>query len=277
MKRFYCLESFSTIQSSLNQMSNNLNEEVLTRVVSKEQIENCYLCFKRTETPTDFAITYRHYHGELAILNENDMNCQIMSWKNIQEEKNLSFFCLEKNNLEVNTNDGKTWYILVVQHINPNSKLNEEEIPNLRLCPMSLFLFEINVNGYVYAFKNKKNRDKTFDLINNLSNIVLVENKTELKNIIQRDNIRREKRQFKITLQEEKVKADEAEAKLLADLEAEENKKSSPKKKKEKKVKEAKVQVNPHKKEIRVSEGIWKPNPAWKKWEQENKRSASPP
>ena len=64
---------------------------------------------------------------------------------------------------------------------------------------------------------------------------------------------------------------------LLTDLEAEENKKSLPKKKKEKKPKQTKVAVNPHKKEIRVSEGIWKPNPAWKKWEQENKRSASPP
>ena len=78
-------------------------------------------------------------------------------------------------------------------------------------------------------------------------------------------------------LENQKVKADEAQTKLLADLEAEKIKNSLPKKKKEKKIKEAKVAVNPHKKEIRISEGIWKPNPAWKKWEQENKRSASPP
>ena len=95
--------------------------------------------------------------------------------------------------------------------------------------------------------------------------------------------IQHEKNQEEETkrLEEAKTKADEAEAKLLAEekakKDAEEIKKSLPKKKKEKKVKEAKVAVNPHKKEIRVSEGIWKPNPAWKKWEQENKRSASPP
>ena len=95
--------------------------------------------------------------------------------------------------------------------------------------------------------------------------------------------IQHEKNQEEETkrLEEAKTKADKAEEKLLAEekakKDAEEIKKSLPKKKKEKKVKEAKVAVNPHKKEIRVSEGIWKPNPAWKKWEQENKRSASPP
>jgi len=129
----------------------------------------------------------------------------------------------------------------------------------------------------------KDNNDKIMPINYLVVGNVLEYNQEELfmtEAEIQEEAILQEQRNKEIIardLEKRKVKADEAQTKLLADLEAEENKKSSPKKKKEKKIKEAKVAVNPHKKEIRISEGIWKPNPAWKKWEQENKRSASPP
>lgn len=108
-------------------------------------------------------------------------------------------------------------------------------------------------------------------LVDNLEDLCMTENE---RPFLQKQKVEAEETKTK-SLEELKVEAEEAETKLLADLEAEENKKSSPKKKKEKKIKETKVAVNPHKKDIRVSEGIWKPNPAWKKWEQENKRSSS--
>ena len=67
--------------------------------------------------------------------------------------------------------------------------------------------------------------------------------------------------------------AQETERELIRKLEEEETKASQPKAKKEKKQKDKveKPKTNPHPKQIKISEGIWKTNPKWVKWEKENK------
>jgi hypothetical protein len=267
---------------------------------NKEEVEEMYSDIKFEEN--DLGMSWIHKGEFITPFNETELILQLSNWVNVQSTGRFTFSCREENNIEVKTEDGKTWYILVVQQLYPNGKMIE--IP---LCIMSYMLFGVLINGYVSAFKSKFWRDITFKYIKNFHNTInfissnpdkqdeymikllqeIITEETKIKNkkqaeemvltfMQEKKNKEEQDRLEAKRLEEAKVKADEANAKLLADLEAEENKKSSPKKKKEKKPKQPKVAVNPHKKEIRVSEGIWKPNPAWKKWEQENKQSASP-
>lgn len=258
----------------------------------------------------DLGFSWIHKEARVSPFNKSELINQLATWCSVQATGKYSFHAREINRKTFATEDGQIWYVVVVQQYDPNGDMIE-----MPICPMSGMLFGYYVSGMVSAFKEEFWADQFFQIVNNNVNTILV-SKTEkeyyndiltiyvdymeglemerreeeerlererraeeerVRNIQKQKNKEEHDRLETIRLEEEKVKADEAQRKLLVELEAEENKKSSPKKKKEKKVKEAKVQVNPHKKEIRVSEGIWKPNPAWKKWEQENKRSASPP
>jgi hypothetical protein len=69
----------------------------------------------------------------------------------------------------------------------------------------------------------------------------------------------------------EEQEAQQNEQELLRQLEQEEHKPTpkTSKKKKEKKIKEP---TNPHKEFVSIAKDIWKKNPAWTKWEKENKK-----
>jgi hypothetical protein len=275
-------------------------------IIRKEQVDEMYANIKFEKN--DLGMSWIHKEKIITPFNKNELMDQIMEWYSSQSSGEYTFRSLECNKRTVQTDDGQTWYIVVVQQHRPDG-----EMIDLPLCAMSLMLFGFGVSGYVSAFKEKLWRNIVFKFVNKINetlDIIRLKPQNERKFIIslfveilaeetaeqesmererqaEEERLRRiqqerneEKRKIaeekqKIAeakrLEKAKVKAEEAEAKLLADMKAEEDKKSSPKKKKEKKVKEAKLAVNPHKKEIRVSEGIWKPNPAWKKWEQENK------
>ena len=253
----------------------------------------------------DLGFSWIYKEARISPFNESEMANQVATWCSVQETGKYSFHARESNRRTFATDDGQIWYVVVVQQYDPNGDMIE-----MSICPVSGMLFGFWVSGFVSAFKEEFWADQFFKSVNNIDSFIEKSQTEDYTNIIttylnyvdrlererraEEERLKRERRAEEERLERErraeqeqknkeerleaeKVKAEEAEAKLLVELEAEENKKSSPKKKKEKKVKEAKVQVNPHKKEIRVSEGIWKPNPAWKKWEQENKRSASPP
>lgn len=262
--------------------------------ITKEQVEEMYSNIEFENN--DLGMSWIHKERRISPFNIYELQNQISTWIEVQKTGEYSFQSLECNKKTFQTDDGKTWYIVVVQQHRPDG-----EMIDLSMCAMSLMLFGFGVSGFVSAFKDELMRDLTFQYINNFNYLIeelqknpqsqyktiaeimeeiwiereIMERRRQAKQ--ERKNKEEQDRLEAKRLEEAKVKAEEAEAKLLADMKAEEDKKSSPKKKKEKKVKEAKVAVNPHKKEIRVSEGIWKPNPAWKKWEQENKRSVSPP
>lgn len=263
-------------------------------IIRKEQVEEMYSNIEFENN--DLGMSWIHKERRISPFNIYELQNQISTWIEVQKTGEYSFQTLECNKKTFQTDDGKTWYVIVVQQHRPDG-----EMIDLPMCSMSLLLFGFWVNGFVSAFKDELMRDLTFQYINNFNCFIedlkknpqkrpktiaeLMEEIWKEEAIMERRRKAKQQRKNKEEqnqleakqLEQATTKAEEAEAKLLADMKAEEDKKSSPKKKKEKKVKEAKVAVNPHKKEIRVSEGIWKPNPAWKKWEQENKRSASPP
>jgi hypothetical protein len=233
--------------------------------MNRQQAVGMYNFVQQKWNKSDIGFSYIHTFNDCCLFNEEELMNYIYKWKKCEKKGKIAFNCLEANKI-TRTYGGQTWYLCVVQPIDPAT--NEIISP---ICPLTALLFGFHVSGNVYAFKKQKMQELLFNFMNN----------AELKDDLQVSSLE-EAKEIQKKWEEEKeteirMRIKQAEAQLLADLEAEEIKKSSPKKKKEKKVKQAKVAVNPHKKEIRVSEGIWKPNPAWKKWEQENKRSASPP
>ena len=269
------------------------------QLFNKQQIDKMYSNIEFEKNDLGFSWIYKE--ARISPFNESEMANQVATWCSVQETGKYSFHARESNRRTFATDDGQIWYVVVVQQYDPNG-----DMIDMSMCPMSTMLFGFWVSGFVSAFKEEFWADQFFKSVNNIDCFIEKSETEDYTNMIttylnyverlererraEEERLERERRAEEERLRNiqeqknkeeqfeaEKVKAEEAKTKLLVELEAEENKKSSPKKKKEKKVKEAKVQVNPHKKEIRVSEGIWKPNPAWKKWEQENKRSASPP
>jgi hypothetical protein len=277
-------------------------------VISKQQVREMYSNIKFEKN--DCGMTWIHKKADMSPLNHDDIMEQMGIWTQVQETGEYYFECLEENYMELNTFDGRKWYIAVVQQLRPNG-----EVIDMDFCQMSCMLFGFLTKGFVCAFSTEKNRNMYGKFVRNINNVIEMlkthpqdsdsfhaefmerivreEDQLQREREEERERLRVEAERLRVEaerlrveaerleIEKKKVRAEEAKTKLEAEekakKDAEELKKSLPKKKKEKKVKEAKIQVNPHKKDIRISEGIWKPNPAWKKWEQENKRSASPP
>jgi len=270
-------------------------------VISKQQVEEMYSNIKFEKN--DCGMTWIHKKADMSPLNHDEIMEQMGIWTQVQETGQYYYECLEENYMELNTFDGKKWYIVVVQQLRPNG-----EVIDMDNCQMSCMLFGFLTKGFVSAFSTEKNRNMYGKFVRNINNVIEMlkthpqdsdrfhtefmerivreEDQLQMEREAERERLRVEEERLRVEeerlrVEAERLRAEEAKTKLEAEekakKDAEELKKSLPKKKKEKKVKEAKIQVNPHKKDIRISEGIWKPNPAWKKWEQENKRSASPP
>ena len=216
----------------------------------------------------DCCFSHNQHYRQLMVLNNSDINNQIKLWKESEREKNCQIRCLEDNNHKFTTNDGRDWYVLVVQQFSPRGEMAE-----MGQCPMALLLFGLMVSGYVYAFAEEETRNEMFEKIN------MGEEKMQ-------DFVKKVERQMEQQAErqeaEEKAKkfleeqeAEEKAKKFLEELErmeeAEETKKASPKSKKEKKPKAQKPKTNPYPEMVSIAKDIWKKNPKWVKWEKENK------
>jgi len=228
----------------------------------------------------DCCFTFNQQCQQLMVLNYEDINNQIMLWKNLEIENNVHIRCLEYNNKKFTTDDGRDWYVLVVQQFSPSGKMAD-----LPQCPTALMLFGLMVNGYVYAFAEEETRNETVRKINTrfVSTIELDDKTSRKLNVMEEE----EKQKFLKTItsvkdtlhlemerQQELREAEEKAKKCLEELErmeAEETKKASPKSKKEKKPKAQKPKTNPYPEMVSIAKDIWKKNPKWVKWEKENK------
>ena len=106
--------------------------------------------------------SHNHHYRELMVLNNSNIINQIKLWKEAETEKNCKIRCLEGNNKKFTTDDGRDWYVLVVQQFSPRGEMVE-----MRQCPMALLLFGFMVSGYVYAFAEEETRNEMFEKINN--------------------------------------------------------------------------------------------------------------
>jgi hypothetical protein len=98
--------------------------------------------------------TYHHYQEELNWLDPNEYTEQMKQYrKNFKEGK---IIVREQNNTEQKIND-VSWYSLVIQDVNGY----------IGSCSGSLKLFGFLVDGFVYWYPNKQNRDNMYKWLTN--------------------------------------------------------------------------------------------------------------
>lgn len=229
----------------------------------------------------DCCFSHNQHYRQLMVLNNSNINNQIKLWKEAEREKNCQIRCLEGNNKKFTTDDGRDWYVLVVQQFSPRGEMVE-----MGQCPMALLLFGLMVSGFVYAFAEEETRNEMFEKINTRweYKIEMGEKMTSefdamgeekkqdfLKKVVGVNNAIQRHREE----QAERKEAEEKAKKFLEELEQmeeeEKTKKASPKSKKEKKPKAQKPKTNPYPEMVSIAKDIWKKNPKWVKWEKENK------
>jgi hypothetical protein len=119
-----------------------------TGVLTIEQVTHEYTYNDQHKKPNDIGWCWKHAHNRVGIFNYEEILDQLAEWRKMPE-----VFCLQDNNQEVTTPDGKTWWSLTVSH----------DDASLDSC--ALLLFGNMVSGYVYYFETKEIRDLLFTAI----------------------------------------------------------------------------------------------------------------
>jgi hypothetical protein len=103
-----------------------------------------------TKNKTDIAFSFIHHLMDFGVFNKEEMNEQMLLWRNLAKKGDLQLYPENNNEYEV---DGKKVYTLV---ISPKGDSN--------FCPMSL-AWGTMVSGYTYAFTKKENRDAVYGYV----------------------------------------------------------------------------------------------------------------
>lgn len=125
-------------------------------MITNTFVQNIYAHSQKVKKSTDIAFTFAHKYRDISLLNEKEIDQQIASWNRLPKVR-----CFEYNNRKVSTPDGKEWYVLVIQSYDGDEM--EESNPS---CPISLFLFNVMVDGYTYAFESERMRDEVYQCVN---------------------------------------------------------------------------------------------------------------
>jgi hypothetical protein len=117
------------------------------------------LAVNRDMLDGDLAISYIHHAGQLSWFDKKEMTSQMKSWRKLAKEGKMKMG--HYNNKTKKTDDGREWFFLVAQCYDPiTTKMKE-----CNFDPLGLFVMGEMVSGYLYAFRNKENRDKVFEYV----------------------------------------------------------------------------------------------------------------
>jgi hypothetical protein len=122
------------------------------RTNTREQMNTEYSVFAKQRQSTDICWTWREREQGIGLMNYQEIASQVAEW-------NQSGDCIvqDYNNKEVQTPDGKTWYVLVLQVVDKKTgEFDEDANP---MGSMSLLLFGIMCSGYTYVFETAELRD----------------------------------------------------------------------------------------------------------------------
>lgn len=130
--------------------------------MTRQQIEGEYReVIELWNDKIEIAFGYHFKQQHIAVVGRNEMDGMIWNWRREQ----VRYLAKDYNNKEKKTDDGKTWYLMVVQVFNELGEMIEGDGYNM-FDPMSLMLFGIGVSGMTYAFKKKEVRDYYFNILN---------------------------------------------------------------------------------------------------------------
>lgn len=130
-------------------MREKLQGKAIT-IQTKETMKLLRNLFKRWGT-TDLAFTCIHDTLQMSVFNDEEMRGQMLLWKDLAKQGKLEV--LECNNYS-HTIDGKEYYFLTITPIGHETMISPIGIATGFL-----------VNGYVYGFRRKTNRDAVFQYV----------------------------------------------------------------------------------------------------------------
>lgn len=149
-KQFKPSPFFQTVSDEeRKEMREKLQGKAIT-IQTKETMKLLRNLFKRWGT-TDLAFTCIHDTLQMSVYNDEEMRGQMLLWKDLAKQGKLEV--LEGNNYS-HTIDGKEYYFLTITPIG-----NETILSPIGVATGFL------VNGYVYGFRRKTNRDAVFQYV----------------------------------------------------------------------------------------------------------------
>ena len=119
-------------------------------IISKDSVHNAYEVWKSTTKKTDSVMfcnmeLYKET-GFFSCMNNTEMKTQMRMWRKIAKKGGLTIRFI--NSKSKTLDDGKTWHWLVVQPTGYYA-----------IDPLGAFVLGEMVNGFIYCFKSKENRD----------------------------------------------------------------------------------------------------------------------
>ena len=121
-------------------------------IFTNEQMTQMYnLYINRDIEGGDIAFTFYRPNGLISAYDKATFQRNFKTWRKMVKQGKITF--LEDNNITVKDDSGREWYCFVLQD-------TDIELDNLD--PIAMFNFGVIVDGCVYYFSNKDNRDKSY-------------------------------------------------------------------------------------------------------------------
>ena len=115
--------------------------------------DNAMSAYKAMELRQDEICWYAHqtqsFTDGLFVMSKGLMRQQMKNWRNSYRKGKINI--LACNSKSATTPDGKEWHFFVVQPMNLDDAWTD---------PFALFLLGEMVDGWVYCFSDKRNRDR---------------------------------------------------------------------------------------------------------------------
>ena len=105
----------------------------------------------KASSPSDIAFAFLHKINRFSLYNNSDMQLVMQDWKESAKQGKITVLECNNKTREIN---GKDFYILTIT-LQPNTEMVD---------PIGLAL-NFMVNGWVYVFRRKSNRDAVFNYV----------------------------------------------------------------------------------------------------------------
>lgn len=109
------------------------------------------------KTRSDICWSYYQRLKGMALLNSEELRSQSKLWRYSAKEGKLKIHAY--NNVTKTTFDGREWHLLVI------TPYKDGEEAMLKADPAAAMLMKQFINGYVYFFKKKENRDSIYEYV----------------------------------------------------------------------------------------------------------------
>jgi len=123
---------------------------------SRSDINDKYNYAMKMKESSDLCLFFHHDNKDFGVLNKQELEQQMRYWKKEAKAKKLQ---IREHNNQTKIVDGKEWHILVIQ------PYNDDKLSDYNPCLFGALVLNFMVQGYIYAFDNKNNRDMIYEYV----------------------------------------------------------------------------------------------------------------